>query len=116
MKPKYASLGFRVKDLHKVLAQTFPNSAVIRYELNKMQAREVIKKQKGKSFYRVSGSGFAWLWASISSFSYLSNPLGSTALKNQYKKLCSNPTQIEEAYRNLNLGLSQMTEALAMVA
>ena len=50
LKPKYHAHGFRTADLLKNLPGHFQNPAQIRYEMNKMKARDVIKKPNNKSF------------------------------------------------------------------
>jgi len=34
------------------------------YEMNKLRACGVVEKKKGMSFYRVTGTGWKWLWIS----------------------------------------------------
>ena len=49
IKPKYLAYGFRTADLFKNLSEHFRNPAQIRYEMNKMKARDVISKPNNKS-------------------------------------------------------------------
>ena len=57
LKPKYAVNGFKTAELQRTLSGFFRNSAQIRYEIKRLVARGAIKKQKDKSFYRVTESG-----------------------------------------------------------
>ena len=52
--PKYYSYGFKMAELLSVLSESFGNSAQIRYDLQKLLTRDLVKKQKNKSFYRIT--------------------------------------------------------------
>jgi len=49
--------------------------------MKKLLVRGAIKKQKNKSFYRVTPIGWKWLWASITSKRYFRNPVISAVFK-----------------------------------
>jgi len=59
IKPKYQAYGFRTADLFKNLSDHFRNLSQIRYEMNKMRARDVISKANNKSvgLRKLAGSG-----------------------------------------------------------
>ena len=63
LKPKDSVNGFKTAELQRTLSGLFGNSARIRYEMKKLVARRVIKKQKNISFYRVTEPGWKWPWA-----------------------------------------------------
>ena len=67
LKPKYHAYGFRTVDLVNSLPQFFRNPAQIRYELNKLRVRGIVEKKKNMSFYRVTDTGWKWLWLSTCS-------------------------------------------------
>ncbi|MBW6521809.1 MAG: hypothetical protein K0A99_12510 [Desulfoarculaceae bacterium] len=115
LKPKYHVYGFRTADLHKNLSGLFRNPAQIRYEMNKLKARGVLKKHDNKSFYVVTQKGFSWLWLQICSSSFFKNPMISRTIKNDALQLAARPSQIEEAYDSIHLGLSKLTQQLAII-
>ena len=88
IKPKYQAYGFRTVDLLKNLSDHFRNPAQIRYEMNKMKAMEVISKPNNKSFYRVTETGWKWLWLEICS----ANHLIRQSIRFTRWETCSNPT------------------------
>jgi len=114
LKPKYAVHGFRTIDLKKALSEFFSNSAQIRYELVKLISRGAVQKQKNKSFYRVTPTGWKWLWASICSKLYFKNPVIATISKTTPTKLSAQPYILEQGVSLINQGLRQITQGLAM--
>ena len=116
IKPKYQAYGFRTADLLKNLSDHFRNPAQIRYELNKMRARDVISKPINKSFYRVTEIGWKWLWLEICSVNHLKNPIISRVMKNQVLKIAEQPSQIEKAYELIYEGLCKLTQELAVIS
>ena len=79
-----------------------------------MVARGVIKKQKGKSFYRVTETGWKWLWASITSKRYFKNPVISATFKTGDLNSPTQPHILEEGLGLINQGLNQITQGLAV--
>ncbi|MFZ3047107.1 MAG: hypothetical protein WA151_14440 [Desulfatirhabdiaceae bacterium] len=79
--------------LLKNLPEHFRNPAQIRYEMNKMKARDVISKSNNKSFYRVTKTGWKYLWLEICSVNHLKNSLISRIMKNQILKIAEQPSQ-----------------------
>ena len=114
LKPKYAVNGFKTAELQRTLSGLFGNSAQIRYEIKKLVARGAIKKQKGKSFYRVTESGWKWLWASITSKLYFRNPVISATFKTDPSRTPTQPHILKEGLGLINQGLSQITQGLAV--
>ncbi len=94
----------------------FRNSAQIRYELQKLLARDLVNKKKNKSFYVVTERGWKHLWMTIASTTYFTNPLISMGLKKQANQIVSQPSEIEQAYALINQGLTRFTQALALAA
>ena len=82
--------------------------------MKKMVVRDAIKKQKGKSFYRVTETGWKWLWASITSKCYFRNPVISATFKTEGSKPPTQPYILEEGLGLINQGLSQITQGLAV--
>jgi len=115
LKPKYRVYGFTTADLHKNLSAHFRNPAQIRYEMNKLKARGVLKKHDNQSFYVVTQNGFTYIWLQICSSSFFKNPMISRTLKNDACQLAAQPSQIEEAYDAIQRGLSKLTQELAIV-
>ena len=116
LKPKYHAYGFRTVDLLKNLPQFFQNPAQIRYEMNKLRVRGIVEKNKGMSFYRVTGTGWKWLWISICSERYFKNPIISMGSKKTPSFSADQPSKIEAAYSMLNQGLSVLTQELALIS
>ena len=116
LKPKYHAYGFRTVDLVKSLPQFFRNPAQIRYELNKLRVRGIVEKQKSMSFYRVTYTGWKWLWLSICSERHFKNPMISRCTKNMPFHNAEQPSKIEAAYSLLDKGLSLITQELAMIS
>jgi len=116
LKPKYHAYGFRTVDLLKNLPQFFQNPAQIRYEMNKLRVRGIVEKNKGMSFYRVTGTGWKWLWVSICSERYFKNPMISMGSKKTPSFSADQPSKIEAAYSMLNQGLSVLTQELALIS
>ena len=116
LKPKYHAYGFRTVDLVKNLPQFFRNPAQIRYEMTKLRVRGIIKKKKGMSFYRVTGTGWKWLWVSICSERHFKNPMISTLTKISPSSAPEQPSKIEAAYCMLEQGLSALTQELALIS
>ena len=77
-------------------------------------ARGAIKKQKGKSFYRVTENGWKWFWASITSKRYFRNPVISATFKKGTANTPTQPHILEEGLGLINQGLSQITQGLAV--
>ena len=115
LSPKHAIHGFRTRDLLEILPSQFRNSAEIRYELAKLRARNLVKKEKGKCFYRVSELGWKWLWCSICASREFTNPLISMSCKESDFAMCGQPSDYEESCRMLNTALSRMTKGFAMI-
>lgn len=114
LKPKYAVNGFKTAELQRTLSGLFGNSAQIRYEIRKLVVREVIEKQKNKSFYRVTDTGWKWLWASITSKCYFKNPVISATFKTGASNCPTQPHILEEGLGLINQGLNQITQGLAV--
>jgi hypothetical protein len=112
--PKYCVYGFRTKDLLSALSKTFGNSAQIRYELQKLLSRDMVKKQKSKSFYKVTEQGWKWMWMTICSYAYFVNPLISKAWKKQLNQITMQPSEIEAAYTLINQGLDLFTQGFSL--
>ena len=115
LKPKYHAYGFRTVDLLKNLSQFFRNPAQIRYEMNKLRVRGIVEKKKSISFYRVTDTGWKWLWLSICSDRHFKNPMISRCTKKQPPRGAEQPSQIEAAYSFLDQGLSLLNQELAVI-
>jgi hypothetical protein len=116
LKPKYHAYGFRTVDLLKNLPQFFRNPAQIRYEMIKLRVRGIIEKKKSTSFYRVTDTGWKWLWVSICSERHFKNPMISMATKNKPSSSAEQPSRIEAAYCMIDQGLSVLTQELALIS
>ncbi len=67
-----------------------------------------------KSFYRVTETGWKWLWASITSKRYFKNPVISATFKAGPSNTPTQPYILEEGLGLINQGLSQITQGLAV--
>jgi len=76
--------------------------------------RDVIVKQKSKSFYRVTDTKWKWLWASITSKNYFKNPVISATFATEALNTSTQPYILEEGLELINKGLSQITKGLAV--
>jgi len=84
--------------------------------MNKLRVRGVVEKKKGRSFYRVTGTGWKWLWVSICSEHHFKNPMISTGNKKTPSFSTDQPSKIETAYSMLNQGLSVLNQELALIS
>ena len=75
----------------------------------------MLKKRDNQSFYVVTQNGFAYLWLEICSDNHFKNPMISMTMKNDALQLAAQPSQIEEAYDSIHLGLSKLTQQLAII-
>ena len=112
---KFVVKGFRTCELYRFLGGSFRNLAQIRYELQKLIVRKLVTKLQGKSMYRVTRLGWQWLWAVISSRRHFVTPVISRAYKNDFKKIVSQPSNLEKAYGMLEEGLNLITKELALI-
>lgn len=115
LKPKYSTSHFTTRELLPALQEYFRNTAQIRYEMQKLIARNVIKKLKNKSFYIVTSKGWQWMWVAISSISHFRNPIISKIYKKEIIQSCAQPSKIEEVYDLINHALTQFTQEMAMI-
>lgn len=109
LKPKYSVFRFKTSELKASMPEHFSNSAKVRYELKKLEARGVIKKELSKSFYRVTPFGWKWLWITITSEKFFKYPMISRSLKNDLQGTSTCPTNLEKAYENIRSGLESIT-------
>jgi hypothetical protein len=116
IKPKYRADGFKTANIKEVLDSHFQNPAQIRYEIRKLILRGAIKKQNGKSFYRVTESGWKWMWTTITARHYFKNPVISASFKCNCYAAPNQPSELEKGLGLVNQGLSQITRALAVNA
>lgn len=116
LKPKYQAYGFRTIDLFNNLSGDFGNPAQIRYEMNKLRVRGVVEKEKNKSFYRVTETGWKWLWLSICSEGHFKNPMISRVMKSSVCRCVEQPSQIEAGYDLLDRGLNLITQEFAVIS
>ena len=83
--------------------------------VHKLKTRNVLEKSKNKSFYRVTDTGFKYMWLEICSREHFKNPMISKSLKNGILKNAEQPSKIEEAYTAIDTGLSLLTQQLAII-
>lgn len=114
LKPRYSVHGFKTVELKQILDEFFGNSAQIRYEMKKLIVRGAVEKQKNKSFYGVTQTGWKWLWTSITSKCYFRNPVISATFKTDIQNSSTQPYILEEGLALINQGLSQITQGLAV--
>jgi len=100
--------------LLKNLGENYRNLSQIRYELGKLKERGVIEKQQRQSFYRVTEAGYKILWAKNAWNSYFEAPMISTIYKKSARQILSQPSKLESAYRQLDDGLSLITQELCL--
>jgi len=68
------------------------------------------------SFYRVTDTGWKWLWVSICAERHFKNPMISMSSKTTHYSEPEQPSRIEAAYSMLDQGLSVLTQELALVS
>ena len=66
--------------------------------------------------FRVTETGWKWLWLEICSVNHLKNPMISRVMKNQVLKIAEQPSQIEKAYELIHEGLCKLTQELAVIS
>lgn len=106
VKARYSSHDFRLRELLIKLSSEFGNSAEIRYELRKLLVRGIIEKRQGANYYRVTKTGYKWLWISILSERKFVSPLISKLYENPKNQNLNQLSELERAYAMLNSSLS----------
>jgi DNA-binding PadR family transcriptional regulator len=116
LKPKYCSFGFNTKVLLRALRLYFQNPAQIRYELRKLRERGVIRKRQDKNLYVVTTEGWKYLWTAICAWMHFRNPMLARVFKHNLENPPTQPTEIDQAFSQIDAALSQILQALALVS
>jgi len=114
LKPQYLTFGFQTSILLANLSEFFQNIGQIRYELQKLRVHGLIEKKKNKSFYMVTRKGYEIIWLKISSNLYFENPMLAAILNNSETQVVSQPTKLEDAYKQIDEALSTITQELCI--
>ena len=112
LNPEKAPFGFRMGDLLNELSEYFENRAQIRYELNKLRARGLVKRVQEKHLYRVTETGWRIMWMKLSTNLYFCEPLITMTYKKNKHLSVSQPSKFEEGYALLDQGLILITQEL----
>ena len=115
LRPKYVTFGFRTNDLQKEFTQ-IPKTAKIRYELNKLKERGLIKKMEKSNYYVVTKQGWVWLWSVLFQKDFFVNPLLSASFKHEMCKIANQTQKSTTRIRQINTLLNQMYQDFRIVA
>lgn len=115
LRPKYVTFGFRTKDLQAYFNDT-PKTSKIRYELNKLKARGLVKKLEKANYYVVTKLGWVWMWSSLFQKDFFVNPLLSVSFKGEMSKLANQKQKSTTRIRQINTLLNQMYQDFRVVA
>lgn len=115
LRPKYLTFGFRTKDLATDLKQN-SKTAKIRYELNKLIARKIVKKIQGSNYYIVTKEGWNWIWVMLFQKDYLVNPLLSITFRKEINQIRDHDTKTATRIKELNQLLSEIRRDFRIVA
>ncbi|MBI5788306.1 MAG: hypothetical protein HZA78_05575 [Candidatus Schekmanbacteria bacterium] len=80
----------------------------------KLRERGLIKKNKCQSFYRVTEQGYKILWTKTALNLHFEAPMISRAYKEDAGHFAAAPSKLEAAYRQLNDGVSLITQELCL--
>lgn len=116
VKAHYSSHDFRLRELLEKISSEYRNSAEIRYEMRKLVVRGIVEKRQGTNYYRVTETGYKWLWVSIMSERKFVSPLLSKIYENPKKQKINQPSQLERAYELFNESLSIINKEFRLVA
>lgn len=115
LRPKYVTFGFRTNDLQKEFNQ-IPKTAKIRYELNKLKERGLVKKMDKSNYYVVTKQGWVWLWSVLLQKDFFVNPLLSMGFKHEMCKIANQTQKSTTRIRQINTLLNQMYQDFRIVA
>ncbi len=115
LRPKYVTFGFRTNDLQKEFNQ-IPKTAKIRYELNKLKERGLVKKMDKSNYYVVTKQGWVWLWSVLLQKDFFVNPLLSMGFKHEMCKIANQTQKSTTRIRQINTLLNQMYQDFRVVA
>jgi hypothetical protein len=116
VKAHYRSHDFRLRELLSKITPEYRNSAEIRYEMRKLLVRGIVEKCQGANYYRVTKTGYKWLWVSIISERKFVSPLKSMFYKNTKIENPDQLSEMERAYRMFNDALSIINKEFRLVA
>lgn len=116
VKARYSSHDFRLRELLSKISSEYRNSAEIRYEMRKLLVRGIVEKCQGANYYRVTKTGYKWLWVSIISERKFVSPLKSMFYKNTKIENPDQLSEMERAYHMFNDALSIINKEFRLVA
>ena len=114
LKPHYNVFWFQTRELLKNLPEFFNNLGQIRYELIKLRERGLIEKNNNKCLWRITEKGYKILWLKTVSNLHFDVQMISRVYNSAIKQSVSQPSKLELAYKQIDEGLSLLTQELCM--
>jgi len=114
--PRFASEWFRTKELMRYLSMYYSKTAEIRYQMEKLKARNLIEKRKGANYYRVTKKGYAWINIAYSQNRYFLTPLLSINIEKGISKKIEGYDKFELTLENIKNGLNSIYQELNIAA
>lgn len=113
---RFSAEWFRVKQLKPLLRGKYSKTAEIRYQMEKLLQRGLLEKRQGSNYYRVTKSGYIWMYASYCGARYFVSPLLSKGVKNEIRQKSVALDEFEKKVNVIHGSLSAIFEQLNMVA
>jgi hypothetical protein len=114
--PRFSSEWFRTKDLMRYLSGYFSKTAEIRYQMEKLIVRGLIKKRQGTNYYRVTEKGYAWINIAYSHNRYFLTPLLSADIQKGQPEGSDDLDIFELTQTHIKTGLHVIYQELNIVA
>jgi len=114
--PRFSSEWFRTKDLMRYLSGYFSKTAEIRYQMEKLIVRGLIKKRQGANYYRVTEKGYAWINIAYSHNRYFLTPLLSADIQKGQPEGSDGLDIFELTQTHIKTGLQVIYQELNIVA
>lgn len=114
--PRFSCEWFRTAELVPYLRGYCSKTAEIRYQLQKLIARGLIKKKQGANYYRVTEKGYVWLNIAYSHNRYFLTPLLSANIEKQAMSKANALDKFEAAQKHIKVGLDEIYQQLNIAA
>jgi hypothetical protein len=114
--PRFSVEWFRTKELIRYLSGHYSKTAEIRYQMDKLKARNLIERRKGANYYRVTKKGYAWINIAYSQNRYFLTPLLSMDIEKGISKECEGLDKFELTLNTIKNGLDAIYQELNIAA
>lgn len=116
LQARFNTTWFRTKHLKPYLSSHYSKTAKIGYELKKLIARDLVKKQQGSNYYIVTEFGYNWIWLMISQKRFFVKPILSRFYNKDINKSSVQHDIFERAYCDINNGLYSIYKELRLAS